>query len=562
MPNALRTMPTSIELHAAFVAGVLNYAVFPAVSARFFIWICGLPPSFPVLGNEIDTFAFLMVLLLSTAIFFVFLGGQIAVMVTDFLQGVFCNITFLVIILYLLVKFSWGEIGETMLAAPAGKSMIDPLGIGAESQFNAYYWLISAFILFYTMRAWQGDQGYNAAAITPHEAKMATVLSGWRWRVLMLVALVIPICVKVFLTHPNYAAQAAPVHAAIAALPSDTAQAEGRVPLALGLMLPAGLLGMFVAAMYGAYLSTDDTYLHSWATIFVQDVVLPIRQLFTAEPLPTTLHLWLVKLAVLGIAGFAFVFGLFFELNQYVAMWSALTASVFVAGAGSVIIGGLYWSRGTTKAAWSSMLVGIVVKNQYGWFESVFGEGQVPGFIVRIHESSWISGQVLTFVAMASAIGTYVAVSLLLPEKPFDLDRMLYRGKYRELLPESERDFREEYGSTLPAWMQKIGFSREYSRTDTWITSITVLWPLAFTLLFIVGTLYALFVGIPQEWWVSFWKYWTWLIFATGCVIVVWFTIGGFRDLKRMYAHLEKYRADQRDDGSVLKGSVEQSRDA
>ena len=553
----------------AFIAGVLNYAVFPAVSARFFIWICGLPPSFPVLGNEIDTFAFLMVLLLSTAIFFVFLGGQIAVMVTDFLQGVFCNITFLVIILYLLVKFSWGEIGETMLAAPAGKSMIDPLGIGAESQFNAYYWLISAFILFYTMRAWQGDQGYNAAAITPHEAKMATVLSGWRWRVLMLVALVIPICVKVFLRHPNYAAQAAPVHAAISALPSDTAQAEGRVPLALGLMLPAGLLGMFVAAMYGAYLSTDDTYLHSWATIFVQDVVLPIRQLFTAEPLPTTLHLWLVKLAVLGIAGFAFVFGLFFELNQYVAMWSALTASVFVAGAGSVIIGGLYWSRGTTKAAWSSMLIGIVlsafgivVKNQYGWFESLFGEGQVPGFIVQIHESSWISGQVLTFVAMASAIGTYVAVSLLLPEKPFDLDRMLYRGKYRDLLPESERDFREEYGSTLPAWMQKIGFSREYSRTDTWITTITVLWPLAFTLLFIVGTMYALFVGISPEWWVSFWKYWTWLIFATGCVIVVWFTIGGFRDLKRMYAHLEKYRADQRDDGSVLKGSAEQGRDA
>ena len=214
----------------AFVAGVLNYAIFPAVSARFFIWICGLPDSFPLLGAQVETFPFLMALLLSTAIFFVFLGGQIAVMVTDFLQGVFCNITFLVIILYLLMKFSWGEIGETMLAAPAGKSMVDPLGIGAESQFNAYYWLISAFILFYTMRAWQGDQGYNAAAITPHEAKMATVLSGWRWRVLMLVALVIPVCVKVFLTHPQYAAQAQPIHDAIAALPTEAYQAA----LALG----------------------------------------------------------------------------------------------------------------------------------------------------------------------------------------------------------------------------------------------------------------------------------------------------------------------------------------
>ena len=545
----------------AFLAGVLNYAVFPAVSARFFIWICGLPPEFTVAGATIETFPFLMAVLLSSAIFFVFLGGQISVMVTDFLQGIFCNITFLVVILYLLAKFSWGEIGETLLASPAGKSMVDPLGIGAESQFNAFYWLISAFILFYTMRAWQGDQGYNAAAITPHEAKMATVLSGWRWRVLMLVALVIPVCVKVFLTHPNYSAAAQPVRDAIAALPNATAQAEGRVPLALGLMLPAGILGMFVAAMFGAYLSTDDTYLHSWATIFVQDVVLPIRQAFTDAPLSTAVHLWLVKGSVLGIAVFAFLFGLYFELNQYVAMWSALTASVFVAGAGSVIIGGLYWSRGTARAAWASMLVGIavsafgiIVKNQYWLMEWLFGTTDaVPGFIAHMHASSWISGQVLTFAAMASAITVYVGVSLVMPEKPFDLDRMLFRGKYRALLPESERDFRQEHAGELPAWMEKIGFSREYSRTDTWITAITVLWPLAFTLLFILGTAYAMTVGISQEAWLAFWQYWTWLVFGTGCVIVVWFTIGGFRDLRRMYAHLEKYGADARDDGAVEK---------
>jgi SSS family solute:Na+ symporter len=545
----------------AFIAGVLNYAIFPAVSARFFIWICGLPEDFTVLGTTIGTFPFLMALLLSTAIFFVFLGGQIAVMVTDFLQGIFCNITFLVIILYLLTTFGWDQIGETLLAAPEGKSMIDPLGIGAESQFNAFYWLISAFILFYTARAWQGDQGYNAAAITPHEAKMAGVLSGWRWRVLMLVALVIPVCVKVFLTHPDYAVQAKPVLDAIAALPNEAYQAEGRVPLALGLILPAGILGLFVAAMYGAYLSTDDTYLHSWATIFVQDVVLPIRQLFTDRPLSTGVHLWLVKGSVLAIAVFAFWFGLTYKPNQYIAMWSALTASVFVAGAGSVIIGGLYWSRGTTRGAWSAMLVGIAVsafgilaKDSYWAFEGLFGQDSVPGWIKWIHENKWVSGQVLTFVAMASSITAYYAVSIAENKEPFDLDRMLYRGKYRELLPESERDFREDYSASLPVWMQKIGFTKEYSRADTWITAITVAWPLAFTLLFVVGTLYAVVFGIPGEAWLVFWKYWTWLVFATGCAIVVWFTIGGFRDLKRMYAHLEKYRADARDDGSVEKG--------
>jgi SSS family solute:Na+ symporter len=503
----------------------------------------------------------------------VFLGGQIAVMVTDFLQGVFCNITFLVIILYLLMKFSWGEIGETMLAAPAGNSMIDPLGIGAESQFNAYYWLISAFILFYTMRAWQGDQGYNAAAITPHEAKMATVLSGWRWRVLMLVALVIPVCVKVFLTHPQYAAQAQPLHDAIAALPTEAYQAEARVPLALGLILPAGILGMFVAAMYGAYLSTDDTYLHSWATIFVQDVVLPIRQALGFGPVGTRAHLWLVKGSVLAIAVFAFWFGLNYKPNQYVAMWSALTAAVFVAGAGSVIIGGLYWSRGTTQGAWSAMAVGIavsafgiLVKDNYWVFESVFGADGVPSALARIHESKWISGQVLTFAAMASSIAVYVGVSLATCRERFDLDRMLYRGKHRALLPESERDFREDRGgeqsADLPGWMRTIGFSREYSRADTWITSITVLWPLAFTVVFIVGTAYAMTFGIAQESWLAFWQFWVWLIFATGCVIVVWFTIGGFRDLRRMYAHLERYHADAGDDGTVRAAPGKKTPDA
>ena len=96
------------------------------------------------------------------------------------------------------------------------------------------------------------------------------------------------------------------MHDAIAALPTEAYQAEARVPLALGLILPAGILGMFVAAMYGAYLSTDDTYLHSWATIFVQDVVLPIRQALGFAPVGTGTHLWLVKCAVMAIALFAF----------------------------------------------------------------------------------------------------------------------------------------------------------------------------------------------------------------------------------------------------------------
>lgn len=549
----------------AFVAGVLNYAIFPAVSARFFIWMCGFPESFDLWGLSIGTMPFLMAVLLSTALLFVFLGGQIAVMVTDFLQGIFCNIVFLIVIAWTLWYVGWDRMAETMLSVEPGHSMVNPLDIGKEQQFNATYWLISAFTLFYTMRAWQGDQGYNAAALTPHEAKMAQLLSGWRWRVLMLVAIVVPIGVKAILTHPDFAAVAAPLHAVIDSGATAAVQAESRVPLALGAVLPAGLLGLVVAAMYGAYLSTDDTYLHSWGTIFVQDVVLPLRATVTDKPLSTRQHLWLLRSAILAVALFAFWFGIYFTTNQYIAMWGAITASVFVGGAGIVIIGGLYSRRGTTAAAWSAMLVAmalsifaILVKEQVGafaWLKSV-GLGALHSVIMEIHDNQRISGQVLAFVASASAIGAYVLVSVLFPKPAFDLDRMLHRGRWRELLPASERDFRaEDEGgpdqSSVPRWMRMLGFSREYSKTDTWVTWVTVAWPLAWTLIFLGGTAWAFLWPIDNASWASFWHVYVWLIFGVGCVIVVWFTIGGFRDLARMYAHLRRYEADARDDGSV-----------
>jgi hypothetical protein len=93
--------------------------------------------------------------------------------------------------------------GASPARSPASRWCI-PFDLGNEDRFNVFYWLISVVILFYGMRAWQGDQGYNAAARTPHEAKMANILNGWRFRVLMLVTLVLPICIRTLLHHPAY----------------------------------------------------------------------------------------------------------------------------------------------------------------------------------------------------------------------------------------------------------------------------------------------------------------------------------------------------------------------
>ncbi len=548
----------------AFISGVLNYAIFPAVTARVMISLCGLPATWSLGSTDVSTFATVMALLLASAVTFVFLGGQVTVMITDFLQGVVSNIAFLVVIAYLLTSVGWWRMESVLLTQPAGKSLVDPFDIGGEQQFNIWYWLISAFVIFYTMKAWQGGAGYNSAALTPHESKMATVLEGWRWRVLLLVALIVPLAVRTFLEHPAFADASKGVTAALEAITVREYRAEQRVPVALGAMLPIGVRGLMACALYCAYLAVDNSYLHSWGAIFVQDVVLPIRARFVGDaPLRAGLHVGIIKISVLAIALFAFAFGLAYRPSQYVAMWAAITASVFVAGAGSVIIGGLYWRRGSAPAAWSAMIVGIVL-SCYGilakdhmvaeWLRSSVVGGPFDAIAratLWINGSERLSGQVLGFIAAISSISVYVTVSLLGRHADFDLDRMLFRGRWRETLPPSERDFREETGAGPPGWMRKLGFTREYSRIDTWITWVTVSWPLLWTIVLIGGTALGLSTSIATAAWARFWHVYTWLIFGVGCVIVVWFTVGGFRDLARMYAHLRRYAADERDDGSV-----------
>ena len=80
----------------AFGAGIINFGIFPAVGAQFFIHYCGLPES--ILGVPI--FPLVMIVLLSVSLYFVYTGGQIAVIIADFFQGVFVNITFIVMIFF------------------------------------------------------------------------------------------------------------------------------------------------------------------------------------------------------------------------------------------------------------------------------------------------------------------------------------------------------------------------------------------------------------------------------------------------------------------------------
>ncbi|MGD0781868.1 MAG: sodium:solute symporter, partial [Candidatus Aminicenantales bacterium] len=341
----------------AFLSGIINFGIFPAVSARFFIYFCGLPAAVSLGGLSVSTFALTMIVVIAVPLYFVLSGGQIAVMITDFLQGVFTNVVFIVIVIVLMLKVDWAHIFAAVTRAPLDASLINPFHTGSTKDYNFWYFLIGMIGVIYGKLSWQGTQAYNASAKSAHEAKMGDVLMNWRnipqWGLFLVF---VPVVAYTVLHHPDFGGAAAGARSILDGIANPALRSQLTVPIVLSKLLPAGLMGAFAAVMLAASIACHETYLHSWGAIFVQDVLMPLRK----RPFESKQHVRALRWAITGVAVFVFFFSLLFQQSEYIFLFFAVTGAIFAGGSGAVIIGGLYWKRGTTAAAWSSMLTGSI----------------------------------------------------------------------------------------------------------------------------------------------------------------------------------------------------------
>jgi hypothetical protein len=342
-------------------------------------------------------------------------------------------------------------------------------------------------------------------------------------------------------------------------------------PTLLKKKLPMGIMGLFILLMIMLMLSTDDSRIFNASSTLIQDVVMPFRK----TPFKPQQHLFWLRIMSVGVCLFFLFVSLFFAQMDFILMFCNIMCALWLGAAGPIMVGGLYSRFGTTTGAFCALafgsgtsLTGLIMQRTwsshvYPWlensgnikyvnmlFEQVTSICQ-PYIVWEMNPVKFpVNSYEIYFLAMMLGVGSYIIGSLLTYRKPFNLDRMLHRGKYSD---------GESLENTSPwtwsnVYNKLIGIDDEYTTGDKVIAWSVFGYAVVFQ--FLIS-----FIGVLIWNWLSPWpaEWWSWYFFITvivvgiivGCVSTVWFMIGGIIDIRRLFKDLSLRVNNPLDDGWV-----------
>ncbi|MFH1615562.1 MAG: sodium:solute symporter family protein [Planctomycetota bacterium] len=513
-----------------FVSGVLNMGIFPIVGGRFMVYFCGLPQSFEMLGITIATVPAITAVLVFVAVLFCFLGGQVTIVVTDFIQ------TSIIMIMYIVVGFgvyrfvTWDHVEQALRAQENMADLVNPIRTGTGSDFGIWFFVMISFSIYYNILSWSPSITRGQSARDPREAKIMILVSYLRLGLGIGLLCFVPVACFAFMRLPVFADKAAYVQRILATIANEKVKGQMVVPLFLSHVLPIGIVGLFVSGMLAAAISTLDSYFLAWTGVFIQDVVMPFRK----KALSQNQHVRLLKGAVIGIALFVYLFSIFYKETDFIIMFMMITGAIYTGGAGAVILGALYWRRGTTAGAWAAMITGSGIAVLGLILGQIWGK---IGFLEQISEKFPLNGLQVYFVASLSAITMYIIVSLLTLKKKYDLDGLLNRKD----------------GVNVEVMELKQAASGNWFVRHLY----HILWVIAIILIVISASTiwYNLTCQdtVNPESWLKFWKFYVFGFFFWTIPATVWLIGGGTRDLYRLFKHLKLEKVDDKDDGFIRK---------
>ncbi len=238
------------------LGGLLNMGVFLRIGGEFLVVTTGLDPK---------RLELTMTLLLVAVGVYTVLGGMLSVLITDFLQFVVMSIGLIVVTVLILYQVGWAHITATVE---------QKYGAGGFNPFlnGELGWSFVIFQLFLQTAAtltWQTTIARVLAAKDTDTGRKIYTRTSFFF-----------VCRSLIPCLWGIAALATLAPAAYLVLTPGMQQQPSLygMPLFLSTFVPIGLMGLLVAAMLAADMSTDSSYMLTWSSVIYNDMLAPFRK--------------------------------------------------------------------------------------------------------------------------------------------------------------------------------------------------------------------------------------------------------------------------------------------
>lgn len=319
------------------LGGILNMGLFLQAGARFMMGVTGY-------SNPAGLKLFMSVMLIMVLIYTV-MGGMVSVVLNDFMQFIVLSIGMLIGSYYAITKIGW----DNLFKAPNTVDNISWFNPVAEgSGFGMIYVIFMVVLTFSAGALWQSGTLRALSAKTPKIAKQLYAWSSISYLARRVIPMLWGICAFIFVsqTPKLLSAFQGP----------DALNSQFGMPIFIAKVLPSGLLGLIVAGMFAAFMSTHDSYLLSWSSVITQDIVAPIKK----DKLSDKTRLLITRISIVCIGLFLLMWGLWFEAPVSLWNYMAVTGTIYLAGAFTVIVAGLYWKKASTTGATIALYAGLI----------------------------------------------------------------------------------------------------------------------------------------------------------------------------------------------------------
>ncbi len=348
-----------------FFGGVLNMGIFLKFDGIFLTETIGLGP---------DLLVAVMILMMLVVVSYTVLGGMFSVVITDFIQFVVLSIGMLVATVAIFFQVNLEEIAVAV-TRQFGEAGVNPV-VNERFGWTFILWMLVASVA--TSALWQPAASKSLSSDSPETGRKIFLFTG----LTLAGRYMIPMFWGV---------------AALAVL-GPNVESGSAMPRLLGMIVPTGFLGLMVAGMLAASMSTYSAYMLAWSSVATRDVIGSMRKNPLSER--TTITATRIIAALIGV--FLVVFGLFYEIPATAFQYIALTGAMYSAGAFGCVAAGLYWKKANTIGAYASLTMGAVAPVAFLLLER--SKENLPGWLAFVADVN-VAGFLSFFLAVAGMVG-------------------------------------------------------------------------------------------------------------------------------------------------------------